>query len=552
MRERIRLDDADRRELLRMSRRRKGPRQLALRARIVLASTDGSSDREVGRQLGVHHQTVAKWRRRFMTAGLAGLTDRDRHGRPQSVSPASVERLLKITVSSAPEAGGPWYADLLAQRMGWSPSTIKNLWQACGLRPRDVLCTDLKDGLLVNGEWDVVGFYRGRDGRAVVVAVVGASTWGEEAVVVTGYRQEENGGAVDVPGTSATAGITVDPSNGLRDFAVFLNDVEAAVPDDWGLQLIVDNSAMHTAALMRHVETGRPPRFRVFSTPSAAAWDDLVDRLVGVMEERWWTCGVHQRGDHLVDALYRRVPEALIRPDIWQPGQDESACLCEEHRARLMVPRYMSDWGKGRDASRTRRAHCERVDLRQCRDCCERQYHDVRRRVTARWHDAFGAGRVVQMTLTYRPGFTLGPDGWLRRARRDFQKLRERWNQDWGQMPPHLMSLEWTRLGLPHFHILVPWEEDPYFLATLREWAWKSWVSIIGGVPDRRTRYRHAVNTTTYPIAAPRIAYILKTVGYPQWQVAPYATPHFHRWYGSYQRRPWPDAQRPRCLLEPR
>ena len=542
------LDDADRLELLKMSRRRKGSRRLVLRARMVLTCADGFSDREVARQFDVHHQTVAAWRRRFMTDGLAGLCDRVRQGRP----PESVERLLEITVSSAPGGGGPWHAELLAQGTGLSPRTIRNVWGKYGLRPREVVCTDLKDGLLVNGEWDVAGCYRGGAGRAVVVAVVGASAWGtEETVVVTGYRREGTGAAAAALDKSATAGTGVSPdSQSLGDFAKFLDTVEAAVPDGCRLQLIVDNPTMHTAALKRHSKTGRP-RFRVFSTPSAAAWDDLVGRLVGVMEKRWCNCGVHQRGGHLAGALYRPAPQALISPGIWQPGQNGSACICEEHRVRLMIPWYMSDCGKRQDASRTRKVDCKCNDLRQCRDCCERRYRAVRDLVTHRWHDAFGAGQVIQITLTYRPGFSLRPDGWLRRARGDVQKLRGQWVQDWGHMPPHLMSLEWTRSGLPHCHILVPWEVDPY-LETLRKWVWKTWVTLTGGVPDRRTRYRHAAHTNTYAVAERRIAYILKTVQYPQWQVAPRDTPHFHRWYGSYQRQSWSDAPRPRSLLKAR
>ena len=64
-----------------------------------------------------------------------------------------------------------------------------------------------------------------------------------------------------------------------------MDAVEAAAPSGWSLQLIVDSMELHTAALVRNWRSGRPPRFMVFGTASAAVWDDLMDRLAGVMEE---------------------------------------------------------------------------------------------------------------------------------------------------------------------------------------------------------------------------------------------------------------------------
>ena len=56
---------------------------LAERARIVLAcAAPGSGVARVAADLGLTRMTVRKWRRRFAEAGLAGLADHDRPGRP--------------------------------------------------------------------------------------------------------------------------------------------------------------------------------------------------------------------------------------------------------------------------------------------------------------------------------------------------------------------------------------------------------------------------------------------------------------------------------------
>jgi AcrR family transcriptional regulator len=86
-RDRLTLTSADRRSLERMAAASSTPPRQATRARIVLHSADGGTDREVAVRLRVSAPTVALWRERFSRAGIEGLRDRPRPGRP-SVVPA--------------------------------------------------------------------------------------------------------------------------------------------------------------------------------------------------------------------------------------------------------------------------------------------------------------------------------------------------------------------------------------------------------------------------------------------------------------------------------
>ncbi|WP_350274390.1 FCD domain-containing protein [Kribbella sp. HUAS MG21] len=58
---------------------------MRLRARIVLASAEGRSNKAVADLLEVTPGTVGKWRRRFLRMGMAGLDDGMRSGRPRMV-----------------------------------------------------------------------------------------------------------------------------------------------------------------------------------------------------------------------------------------------------------------------------------------------------------------------------------------------------------------------------------------------------------------------------------------------------------------------------------
>src|SRR5262252_629313 len=59
---------------------------VALRARVILASARGEGVRPLARRLGVSPNTVAVWRRRYRSHGLAGLRTLPRAGRPRRIT----------------------------------------------------------------------------------------------------------------------------------------------------------------------------------------------------------------------------------------------------------------------------------------------------------------------------------------------------------------------------------------------------------------------------------------------------------------------------------
>ena len=69
------LSAADRSFLEGQVRRRKAPRSLSDRCRMVLLCAEGLQSKEVAARLNVHEHTVGKWRRRFVQDGIEGLAD---------------------------------------------------------------------------------------------------------------------------------------------------------------------------------------------------------------------------------------------------------------------------------------------------------------------------------------------------------------------------------------------------------------------------------------------------------------------------------------------
>ncbi|MCY7288289.1 MAG: helix-turn-helix domain-containing protein [Cryobacterium sp.] len=72
---------------------------------IVLAAADGQRNAQIARDLGLHVDTVRTWRGRFAAAGMKGLADRPRSGRPL-VFAATVVAQIKALACSLPAPSG--------------------------------------------------------------------------------------------------------------------------------------------------------------------------------------------------------------------------------------------------------------------------------------------------------------------------------------------------------------------------------------------------------------------------------------------------------------
>lgn len=83
------LTPAERRALERLASDSSRPPRETQRARIVLLSAAGAKDRKIAEQLGTSLPTVTLWRGRYAAAGIEGLQDRPRTGRPRLITGAS-------------------------------------------------------------------------------------------------------------------------------------------------------------------------------------------------------------------------------------------------------------------------------------------------------------------------------------------------------------------------------------------------------------------------------------------------------------------------------
>lgn len=108
---------------------------VAIRCRIVLACDAGLGNKLIAAELGIHPTTVAKWRHRFASMGLDGLTDAKRSGRARRIDDDVVQSVIADTLATTPSEGKRWSTRALAARHGISHQTVAQIWRSFGLQP---------------------------------------------------------------------------------------------------------------------------------------------------------------------------------------------------------------------------------------------------------------------------------------------------------------------------------------------------------------------------------------------------------------------------------
>jgi transposase len=334
------LDEEQRRTLEGWARRRTSANGLAQRARMVLLSAQGMSNLAVAERLGVTPQTVGKWRRRFIGAGPGGLLDEPRPGAPRSIGDEEVERVIVATLEERPKDATHWSTRSMAARAGISAASVGRIWRAFCLQPHRAETFKLSaDPLFVDKVRDVVGLYLDPPERALVLCVdeksqIQALDRTQPILPMLPTTPQRATHDYARHGTTSLFA-ALDVGSGrvyeqlhqrhrATEFGAFLRHLDAQVPEDLDLHLILDNYATHkTPAIRRWLL--RHPRFHLHFTPTGASWLNQVERFFSELTTKRLRRGTHRS----VIALRRDIREWVAlwnespRPFAWTKTADE-------------------------------------------------------------------------------------------------------------------------------------------------------------------------------------------------------------------------------------
>lgn len=287
------LTDDERRTLDQWARRPTSAQRLALRSRMVLACADGLTNRAVAKRLRVSSNSVCKWRERFRTRRLEGLTDEPRPGAPRKVTDDQVVDIITRTLE-APPAATQWSTRTMAEVAGLSKATISRIWQTFGLQAHRVDTFKLSaDPQFVEKVRDIVGLYLNPPDHAIVICLDEKSQ--VQALDRTrpllpmrpGIPARQTHDYIRHGTTSLFAALNVATGKIIgrchrqhrhQELLKFLNQVDATLPPEGEVHVIMDNYGTHKVPKVARW-FARHPRYHVHFTPTSASWLNQVERF---------------------------------------------------------------------------------------------------------------------------------------------------------------------------------------------------------------------------------------------------------------------------------
>jgi transposase len=295
------VTQGERETLQNWSRRPKSAQALALRARMILLCGAGRSNTEVAAELRITKQTVGKWRQRFLDKRLDGLLDEPRPGTPRKLSDADVERVLALTLESAPRNATHWSTRSLAEASGLSRASVHRIWKAFALQPHRTETFKLsKDPLFIDKVRDIVGLYLNPPDRALVLCVdeksqMQALDRSQPLLPMRPGQAERRSHDYKRHGTTSLfAALDVKTGRLIGElhrrhrsveFRQFLDTIDAAVPDRFDIHLVLDNYGTHKTPLI-HRWLVKRPRFHLHFTPTGTSWINQVERWFALLTEK--------------------------------------------------------------------------------------------------------------------------------------------------------------------------------------------------------------------------------------------------------------------------
>lgn len=340
------------------------PQKIVRRARIALLAAAGQDNQQIAAALHTSHVTVSQWRQRVLEAGLAGLHDAPKPGHPPSLPSAKMQTVVHEVVR--PPQGQPrWSCRRMARHSGLSSATVQRLWAANDLKPHRTRTFKLStDPQFETKFWDIVGLYLSPPTQAVVLCCDEKSQCqalertqpglplGLGHIATRTHDYSRHGTVTLFAALNYLNGKILAeraPRHRHQEWLKFLKAIEAALPGDVDVHLILDNYATHKHPVVRWWLAQRP-RFKLHFTPTSASWLNLVERFFRDLSQDVVSPGSFTSVGELVDAIWQYLAARNLKPQRYEWRADGKAILEKIRRAREALARQSQD---AKDTSET-------------------------------------------------------------------------------------------------------------------------------------------------------------------------------------------------------
>ena len=328
----IKLRNNEHRTLERMMRSQSGQAGLARRARMIMMSADGVGFNEIRQCLDCDVRFIQRWRERFTTERVAGLTSQPR-GRPANKIDARLEaRVLRYAVSRKPADGSTHWSSrkLSAELRGAiSHNAIAKIWRAHGIKPHRLegyMTTN--DPQFEQKAADIIGLYLNPPAHAAVFCVdektaIQALDRKDPVLPLSPGRAERHGFeykrhgtlslyAAFAPQTGDIIGKTA-ARHTSAEFVGFLADILASQPVGRQIHAIADNLSAHKTGKVAGFLIAHP-NVHLHYTPTYSSWLNQVELWFGKIERDVIARGVFTSVPDLKRKLMRYIRQYNKRP----------------------------------------------------------------------------------------------------------------------------------------------------------------------------------------------------------------------------------------------
>jgi transposase len=322
------VSSADRLALEEVVRNRNSPQKHVWRASIILLSADGFGTVSIMAQTGKSKPCVWRWQERFMAEGVKGLLrDKTRPSRIPALAPDLIERVVALTLTDAPGETTHWTADLLVATLAQenkpiSATAVRRIWKTHGLQPHRYRQFKLSnDPKFADKLLDIVGLYVDPPAHAIVFSFDEKSQIqaldrtqpglplkkGRLGTMTHDYKR--NGTTTLFAALNVLDGTVIGQNmqkHRHQEFIRFLNKINASVPEDKAVHIILDNYAAHKHPKVR-AWLDRHTRFTFHFTPTSCSWLNAVEGFFAILTKRRLKRGVFHSVVDLQAAINRFI-----------------------------------------------------------------------------------------------------------------------------------------------------------------------------------------------------------------------------------------------------
>lgn len=332
----LKLRRGDRERLEKTVKRGTAEHRDVQRAQIILLASEGESNSSISQRTGAHRNQVIAWRKRYEEAGVPGLEDQERSGRPKEISAKEIQKVVN-TVCRKPARGlSRWSARTLADEVNISLSSVQRILQENDLHPHRLRTFNFSpDPQFEEKLLEVVGLYMSPPKNAIVLCVdektgiqaldrtqpmlplksKKARSWSNEYVR---HGTQTLLASLEIGTGEVTA--WVNKTRKSNDFITFMNKVVAVYPKQ-RLCVVLDNLNTHKGGLVEEW-LKEHPLVTFHYTPTHASWVNLIECFFSILTRQGLQQAVHKSVTDLRKFLYAFIDEYNHRcgPFEWTKG----------------------------------------------------------------------------------------------------------------------------------------------------------------------------------------------------------------------------------------